>query len=168
MCAEHPNRSIEHSEIRPVVVVHYLCVFVLCTGRFFWTSEIFPYCRSFPSDPPPHTHSTRAQPRHKLPHHAIINPLPIGRRARKTRCNHAPCPCLIHVPFILGASMQLCPAAASAHAARHSVRQLRSDGELGLPLLMRVVTLARADFCALSECFRGRDYVLAVVEDGGG
>ena len=57
---------------------------------------------------------------------------------------------------------------AASSAARQRVRQLRSDGECGLQLLMRVVTLARADCGVLRERCRGRDHVLAVVEDGGG
>ena len=64
--------------------------------------------------------------------------------------------------------MQLRVQQAASSAARHRVRQLRSDGECGLPLLMRVVTLASADCCVLRERCRGRDHVLAVVEDGGG
>ena len=57
---------------------------------------------------------------------------------------------------------------ATADAARHRVRQLRSDGELGLQLFMRAVTLARADCGVLRERCRGLDDVFAVVEDGGG
>ena len=64
--------------------------------------------------------------------------------------------------------MRHCNQQATAGAERHCVRQLRSDGELGLPLLMRVVTLARADCGVLRERCRGRDHVLAVVENGGG
>jgi hypothetical protein len=64
--------------------------------------------------------------------------------------------------------MRRCIEHATADAARHHVRQLRSDGELGLLLLMRVVTLAGADCGVLRERCRGRDHVFAVMEDEGG
>ena len=73
-----------------------------------------------------------------------------------------------HVVRVLVPSMHHCSEQVTADAARHRVRQLRSDGELGLRLFMRVVTLARADCGVLRERCRGRDHVFAVVEDGGG
>ena len=60
----------------------------------------------------------------------------------------------------------------AAVAARQRVCQLRSDGKLhwhnGLLLSARMLTLVFADCGVLRERYRGRDHVLALVEDGGG
>ena len=67
---------------------------------------------------------------------------------------------------VLGACVLHCTQPASSDAAQCCLRQLRSDGELGLLLLARMLTLARADCCVLCQRFWRRYDVFAVVADG--